>query len=557
MKLKRSNVKMLVASFAFVAATFLTQFSGVNFAHATGPTTNTWVGGTDTNFATAANWDTDTVPVSGNVLVFPNLGNNTYTLTNNLSGVQLGGVTYGVSGASSVASTYTTYNIDTLAFADGATITQGTSSANSNVDVSNSVTAQGSMIFSGTTSPFLAANSATHDINIAFTNVTIENSPAQCSGSSNTYSVNWNPTGTETIAANSDAALIPSASSVIVGSGALLNLPYSTSAASYGQNITFNGGGSTQGTDCGGDALSLGSYSNITLTGTIALNGGNIIYSIYAGTTLTIAGPITGTGSSLTALTAGSNPSAGTFVNSSSNNSSSTPGGTQTVPVTTEPAITDSQPSTNINVASNTIQVLDGTRGNVDVAAAGTLMGNGTATSFTIENKGTIAPGHSPGKLTATSTLTMASGSIYQAQLKDSTQGDYDQIVVGSPSDTTGNDVTINSATLDTELYTGYNIKTGDKFEIINNLSQTAVSGTFQGLAEGATFTAGGLSFSISYIGGDGNDVVLTALTSGAAPTAPDTAVERLILANPLTVLAFGMVAAITVVVTARRKFQK
>ena len=35
------------------------------------------------------------------------------------------------------------------------------------------------------------------------------------------------------------------------------------------------------------------------------------------------------------------------------------------------------------------------------------------------------------------------------------------------------------------------------------------VIGTFDGLSEGATFVSGGQAFTITYHGGDGNDVVL------------------------------------------------
>jgi hypothetical protein len=65
----------------------------------------------------------------------------------------------------------------------------------------------------------------------------------------------------------------------------------------------------------------------------------------------------------------------------------------------------------------------------------------------------------------------------------------------------------------------------GDAFMIIANDDADAITGTFDGLAEGATLTLGGQVFAISYVGGDGNDVVLTAQTSvaglivsGAAP---------------------------------------
>ena len=48
---------------------------------------------------------------------------------------------------------------------------------------------------------------------------------------------------------------------------------------------------------------------------------------------------------------------------------------------------------------------------------------------------------------------------------------------------------------------------------------QGAVSGTFSGLAEGATINLSGVVFTISYVGGDGNDVVLTVMAVPAVPT--------------------------------------
>jgi hypothetical protein len=50
----------------------------------------------------------------------------------------------------------------------------------------------------------------------------------------------------------------------------------------------------------------------------------------------------------------------------------------------------------------------------------------------------------------------------------------------------------------------------GDSFVIIANDSNDAVSGTFAALAEGATVSDGIYAYSITYVGGDGNDVVLT-----------------------------------------------
>lgn len=52
----------------------------------------------------------------------------------------------------------------------------------------------------------------------------------------------------------------------------------------------------------------------------------------------------------------------------------------------------------------------------------------------------------------------------------------------------------------------------GTKYTIINNDGADGVIGTFAGLAEGATVSNNNYSYRISYVGGDGNDVTLTAL---------------------------------------------
>jgi hypothetical protein len=53
----------------------------------------------------------------------------------------------------------------------------------------------------------------------------------------------------------------------------------------------------------------------------------------------------------------------------------------------------------------------------------------------------------------------------------------------------------------------------GNSFTLIDNQGSGPVSGTFAGLNEGATVLLGGREFTISYHGGDGNDVVLNAVT--------------------------------------------
>ena len=59
-------------------------------------------------------------------------------------------------------------------------------------------------------------------------------------------------------------------------------------------------------------------------------------------------------------------------------------------------------------------------------------------------------------------------------------------------------------------LYGSYGPRPGDSFMLITNDSGDAIVGTFAGLPEGATLEFNGMTFSITYTGGDGNDVVIT-----------------------------------------------
>jgi hypothetical protein len=59
----------------------------------------------------------------------------------------------------------------------------------------------------------------------------------------------------------------------------------------------------------------------------------------------------------------------------------------------------------------------------------------------------------------------------------------------------------------------------GQTFTLIDNDGADPVSGTFNGMPEGATFAVGTSTFAISYHGGDGNDVVLTTVSSQKAWT--------------------------------------
>jgi hypothetical protein len=76
--------------------------------------------------------------------------------------------------------------------------------------------------------------------------------------------------------------------------------------------------------------------------------------------------------------------------------------------------------------------------------------------------------------------------------------------------------VAINGATLDLSLLAGAQLDPGQHVTLIDNDGTDAVTGTFAGLAEGAALSLDGIVFTLSYHGGDGNDVTLEALANHA-----------------------------------------
>ncbi len=175
------------------------------------------------------------------------------------------------------------------------------------------------------------------------------------------------------------------------------------------------------------------------------------------------------------------------------------------------------------------------------INSGGVLKGTGSAGIISVYTGGRIAPGNSPGCLT-TSAITIAG--TYDAELGGTTAcSGYDQL------DVTGG-VNLAGATLNLSLYGGYLPQTGNQYIIIKNGGIDAITGTFNGLAEGATVTVGNARFSISYVGGDGNDVVLTALNT---PTAPNTGFT-LIQNNPLVSITASIAAALSIGYLVRRR---
>jgi hypothetical protein len=133
----------------------------------------------------------------------------------------------------------------------------------------------------------------------------------------------------------------------------------------------------------------------------------------------------------------------------------------------------------------------------------GTLAGGGTVAG-NVTGAGTVSPGTSPGRLTISGNLALLPGGALVVELNGTSAGtQYDQLRV------TGT-VLLGGAL---NLSVDHAPAVGDTFTILDNAGTGATQGTFAGLPQGATVTAGGTTFTISYAGGTGNDVVLTATT--------------------------------------------
>ena len=228
---------------------------------------------------------------------------------------------------------------------------------------------------------------------------------------------------------------------------------------------------------------------------------------------------------------------------SGSSNTTSTPNGKHTSADFTK-TLSDSIPGDSVGVLGNTVITITGTRGDVTVDG-GTLKGTGTIGILSLVD-GTVAPGMSPGVLNSGDLL--FTGGSYQAQLGGTGAGKFDQLnvtgTVGLGSGTT---------TLDTSLYGSFKPKAGDSFRIINNDGSDAVTGTFKGLAEGATFKVSGYTFKISYKGGTGNDVVIT--VAAVPPKAPDTGFN-LVTQNPIVAVVLLSLVAPGLALVARRSYR-
>ncbi|MES2970728.1 MAG: hypothetical protein V4702_00185 [Patescibacteria group bacterium] len=513
--------------------------------------TVTWDGeGVDNSFSTAANWSGDVVPSSGDVIVFPTSVDSDATdgddrdLNNDIS-VPFAGI--------QVTGTYPMGDYDYYTITGNALSVSGNISGNGGTDPYQSLRLE--VALTATSAITIFAVSSTSSLSIGANNVTTSGAyfGGSVTGSGNLILENapdgagggCPPTALPSPFAGDSSGF--SGSLTIQNNGILTITKQSNDIARSASAITKESTGDLN--------FILDNGQDMTFAKPITLKGSEVFVSQLrtndcvqtAVKTITISSNVTLTADTTFNLISANLKFTGTVTGKEFVKLASSSSGTITLPdnsvLTPEPKTTeykDSSPSTAITVANNETAIVTGTYSNVFVGAGGTLKGTGTVGVVTLYGK--LAPGLSPGCLN-TGNLVFQNGSSYEFEVGGTTVcTEYDQTKV------TGT-VTLGNGTLSTLLVNNFKPVANQSYMIIENDGTDAVTGTFNGLAEGATFTVSGYVLKVSYVGGTGNDVVLTVQS---VPAVPDTGFQ-LLTSNPIAALIASTSMAGCILLIARK----
>ncbi|WP_171471971.1 autotransporter-associated beta strand repeat-containing protein [Frigoriglobus tundricola] len=249
-------------------------------------------------------------------------------------------------------------------------------------------------------------------------------------------------------------------------------------------DITLSRNISFQGTGVGGNGALRSVSGNNTYSGTASVQANNTRIKVDAGQ-LTLSGDLTDGNNSYSAEKYG----AGVLL------------------------VTGSLTSTlTLHAIEGDLRV-DGSDTSVVTLYGGTVSGTGTVGVLNQAggSPGTVNPGTGGGTIgtfTTTGGYQVGTGGTTHIDIGGTTAGTgYDQVV-----NTTSGSVDITGSAIDPTLVGGFVPAVGDVFTVIDKQNSGAVTGTFLNLAEGATFKSGVVTYQVSYVGGNGNDVTLTAV---------------------------------------------
>lgn len=187
---------------------------------------------------------------------------------------------------------------------------------------------------------------------------------------------------------------------------------------------------------------------------------------------------------------------------------------------TSTSSIVISPPTLNVNGISGLIKQGSGslavsTAGTQNLVLGGTFNTintiNTTATQISMQatpvtiSSGTLAL---QGVTTINSSLTLQNSALLRVRINSTNPGDgYDQLNISGDVALQG-DLVITAAP---------SLPAGASFTILNKTSAGPISGTFAGRPQGSVVIVNNNDFIISYTGGDGNDITLTALSRAQA----------------------------------------
>ncbi|AYQ35902.1 BspA family leucine-rich repeat surface protein [Runella sp. SP2] len=183
-------------------------------------------------------------------------------------------------------------------------------------------------------------------------------------------------------------------------------------------------------------------------------------------------------------------------------------------------------------ITAGTLQIGDANSGAITVSAP---ISRAAATNVNLSTAGAV-------NLNASALATNGGNLVINAAAGINPTAAGTDVNVGTVSFASGNDlaIVINGTTADTDyrqlkvegsvnlsgldlVLSGSHIPVlGQTFVLVNNDGSDAIQGTFNGLPEGSTiapFLGSQLNARISYVGGDGNDAVLTVIASVELPT--------------------------------------
>lgn len=433
--------------------------------------TRTWDGGgTNNNWTTATNWVGDVAPIAGDDLVFPDGAARLSTFNNFPASTPFNSIAF--------SGTAYTLNGATLLLAGGisATHTSGVNRVGLPIQLSANQTfgnsTNGSLYFTGTTIDL-------NGHNLTFEGVAgeIQVNLAAIVGVGDVIKTGAGYLGMVPASSYTGATEVREGR-LVVQSGSALGAPGSGTTVFPGAILNPGGTFTSAEPLVLHGALNIGGFQfgTNTWTGPIALMATNASILVNSSARADLNGVISGTGGF-------TKSGVGTLILNADNTYAGT-----TTNILGTLVINGNQPNNPIVLAGGTL---------AGVGTVGTITASGSAAK-------TIGPGISPGILNC-SNLTLSASATFLVELNGTAAGaNYDQLNVSGT-------VALNDARLSVTL--GYLASGGDSYTLIINDGTDSVVGAFNGMPEGAPVAFGVNLFRITYMGGTGNDVVLTKLS--------------------------------------------